>query len=275
MKLISSTNLAALSTLIVYVAAADNAVSKIEQAHQKILSNLSTRKSLSFGRHLVTDQCLNYQYEIDMTGINEQVMLLDEDFMGACDVELDGSGIYLACDYGRYDSIIDTMECSDVGGDILLFDFEMECDGIHAYYYNIPQCIHSTCDNREYADFIAQDMEEHEWEEYGLQDCGIDFTFIDYANDVEEQFSDVEYDDEYDYDEEKYEDDEVEYQDQVSMSDDDEGPGWEDDNLLVATAAAPNSVEGDSSGATLFGDSSVLISKVALSGTFLIAILLL
>ena len=309
MNLISSTFLAALlSTFIAHVATADSDVSTIEQAHQKIISAFSTRKSQSFGRHLVTDQCLDYQYEIDMTDINEQVMVLDEDFMGDCNIELQSSGLYLECDYGIYDPIIDVMECSDVGGDVLLFDFEMECDGIHAQYYNVPQCIHSTCDAREYADFMAQDMDETEWEEYGLRQCRVDFTFVDYVVDYDMYF---EYDDEYDRDEDfedyseydddnnregedfeddkyvyeeedyedgeyiyddDYEDDEVEYQE----DDDFEVPNWEDDNLLVATATSPKAVEGDSSSATsLFGDNSIGICKVVMWGTYVMVNLLL
>jgi hypothetical protein len=174
MKLLSTATL--VTTLFTFVAA-DGNFSKME-LHQRALKAFSARKSHAFSRQLeVSAECMTNQEELELTGVNENDDLIDDDqLMDICEIDvLEGGSIMVECDYTDIFAI-DSATCASAGGQIIRVNMEMDCEGLIANYINIPVCLHTTCDADAYVETMEDMLEMGEGDDLTMGDCYFDIS---------------------------------------------------------------------------------------------------
>ena len=171
MKLLSTATLAA--TLLSYVAA-DGNISKVE-LRQRALKVLSGRKFHTFNRELgeVSAECMTNQGELENTGIND---MEEEELMDFCTITLEGESMIMECDLDDY--TFDSDACASAGGSVFESNMDMDCDIITQKIYNMPVCLHTTCDAESYAEMMEDmmDMMEGGDDDMMNMDCEYDIS---------------------------------------------------------------------------------------------------
>jgi len=166
MKLLSTATLAA--SLFSFVAAD---VSKVELHQRTLQGAFSVKSSNAFRRELISEECLNKQEELEMTGINT-LQIDDDSIFGICDF----SATLIECDYDSLD-LVDSGACSSAGGRVIKFDADQDCEvGLSVNLMNVPQCVHTACDVEEYADFLEKSSDFLQGDDEDPFGCEVDIS---------------------------------------------------------------------------------------------------
>ena len=178
MKLLSTATLAA--TLLSYVAA-DGNISKVE-LHQRALKVLSARKFHTIGRELgeLSAECMINQEELEQTGVNEGTNdlenLSEEEALELCTVELEDESMIMECDLDDSDlTLMDSDTCVSAGGSVIKLNSGIDCDFIITKMFNMPYCLHTTCDADSYAEMMEDMMDMGD----DMMDMGDDMLSMD------------------------------------------------------------------------------------------------
>ena len=187
MKLLSTATLAA--TLLSYVAA-DGNISKVE-LRQRALKVLSGRKFHTFNRELgeVSAECMTNQGELEQTGINQGTNdlenLSEEEALELCTVKLEDESMIMECDLDDSDlTLMDSDTCVSAGGSVIKLNSGIDCDFIITKMFNMPYCLHTTCDAESYAEMMEDMMDMGDMVDDMMMDCEYDFSISGVDDDI-------------------------------------------------------------------------------------------
>lgn len=173
--------IATLLSNCVGAAADDSKVEHLQQRALKVYFNM--RESHAFSRHLVSEECMTSQAEIAQNLPGYPYYTEDDYIWGNdpifrptfCDVSKIESGYLETCEFDNIGPLIDSDACISLGGRVVKFDVLTNRDSAKIQYYNMPECLHTTCDATEYVEIMESkfsgeyyqvDSEDDEWKNW-------------------------------------------------------------------------------------------------------------
>jgi hypothetical protein len=115
------------------------------ELHQRALKAFSDRKSHAFSRELgVSEECMTNQAEVELVTAIDVFDLNIE----MCDTNMEDGVNKIECDFD--DFTLDSVACTNAGGEVNKIDYELECSDLHYKLFNYPHCLHVSCDAEEY-----------------------------------------------------------------------------------------------------------------------------